>query len=143
MIIILEVGFYLCVYKMYISSVCLKVKRFSYKTKCMVFGLTKGWCIFFYYFGTVLQSVVCLSTFDLYCLLDLFVLSLLLWSCISLDLPYLGMNPGHLFHNFNQLLWRMIGALGSIFVLSGVKHNAAHLRKSLENQVETFVSAGS
>lgn len=26
----------------------------------MVFGLSKGWCIFFYYFGTVLQSVVCL-----------------------------------------------------------------------------------
>lgn len=67
----------------------------------MVFGLSKGWCVFFYCFGTVIIS--CLSTLDLYCLLDLFVLSLLLWSCISLEIPYLGMNRGHLFHNLSLL----------------------------------------
>lgn len=60
------------------------------------------------------------STFDLYCLLDLFVLSLLLWSCFILDLSYVGINPGHLFHSFNQLLQSMIGARASVFALSWV-----------------------
>lgn len=142
MIIILEVGFYLCIYKMYICSACLKVRRFSYKTKCKVFGLSKGWCVFFYYFGTVLKSVVCLLLICTVCWIYLYF-----HFCCEVALawifPYLGMNPGHLFHNLNQLLWHMIGALGSIFVLSWVKHNAARWRKRKLNGVETFVSAGS
>lgn len=101
---------------MYISSVCIKVKRFSYKNVWFLNYQRAGVS-----FSTFL--VLCynqLSTFDLYCLLDLFVLSLLLFSCIILDLSYLGMNRGHLFHILNQLLQSIIGALGWIFALSRV-----------------------
>lgn len=38
----------------------------------MVFGLSKGWCVFFYYFGTVLQSVVCLLLICTVCWIYLF-----------------------------------------------------------------------
>lgn len=66
------------------------------------FWIIKGLvCLFLLFWYCVIIS--CLSTLDLYCLLDLFVLSLLLWSCISLEIPYLGMNRGHLFHNLSLL----------------------------------------
>lgn len=71
-----------------------------------------------------------LSTFDLYCLLDLFVLSVLLWSCFILDLSYVGINPGHLIFSFNQFLQSMIGARGSVFALSWV--NIMHQMSILE-----------
>lgn len=48
----------------------------------------------------MLKSVFCLP-FDLYCQLNLFVLLLLLLCCISFHYAYLGMNPGHLFHNLH------------------------------------------
>lgn len=85
-----------------------------------------------YGFFLIIKGLVCLfplflvlcynqsSTFDLYCLSDLFVLSLLLWSCFTLDLSYVGINPGHSFHSFNQLLQSMIGARASVFALSWV-----------------------
>lgn len=56
----------ICIYEMYISSVCIKVIRFSYKN-VWFFGSSKGWCVFFYYFGTVLQSVVCLLLICIFC----------------------------------------------------------------------------
>lgn len=86
------------------------------------FWIIKGLvCLFLLFWYCV--TISCLSTFDLYCLLDLFVLSLFLWSCISLDLSYLGMNPGHLFHTLNQLLLSMI----AFICLFWGKHNAARL----------------
>ena len=36
----------------YISSVCIQFKE-DIDIKVYVFGLSKGWCVFFCYFGTV------------------------------------------------------------------------------------------
>lgn len=106
---------YVCIYEMYITSVCIKVKRFSIKK--YGFWIIKGLvCLFLLFWYCYNQ----LSVYLLLCLLNLFVLSLLLWSCISLELPNLGMNPGHLFNSLNWLLCHVIGALGSIFVPSWV-----------------------
>lgn len=92
----------------------------------MFFWIIKGLvCLFLLFWYCV--TISCLSTFDLYCLLDLFVLSLLLWSYISLDLPYFG-------HEF----WAFISQFESVIVsydwgtwinICSVlgKHNAAHL----------------
>lgn len=54
---------------MYNSRVCIKVKRFRYKNVWFLDYQRAG--VFFYYFGTVLQSVVCLllicTVLDLFC----------------------------------------------------------------------------
>lgn len=38
-------------------GVCIKVKK-DLGIKMYGFQLSKGWCVFFYFFGTVLQSLV-------------------------------------------------------------------------------------
>lgn len=62
---------------MYICSVCIEVKRFRYKSMFLL-DYQRAGVSFSAIYGTV--TISCLSTFDLYCLLNLFVLSLLLWT---------------------------------------------------------------
>lgn len=51
----LKFGFYL--YILDVHGMCIKVKK-KIRYKMYGFQLSKGWCVFFYSFGTVLQSVV-------------------------------------------------------------------------------------
>lgn len=98
---------------MYISSVCIKVKIFSYKNVCFFNYQRAGVS-----FSTFL--VLCcnqLSIFDLYCLIYLYFH---FGYGVALSLSLVGINPGHLFHGLNQLLQSMIRARASVFALSWV-----------------------
>lgn len=85
---------------MYIFSVCIKVKRFRYKYVWFLDYQRAG--VSLSAILVLLQSVVC----------QLFWICTVSWIClyfdfcwgVSLDIPYLGMKSGHLFHNLNQLL---------------------------------------
>lgn len=62
----------ICIYEVYISSMCTEVK-WVFK-KSMGFELSKGWCLFLLFWYCV--TISCLSTFDLYCLLDCYGVAL-------------------------------------------------------------------
>lgn len=89
---------------MYISSVCRRVK--SYKKNIMVFELSKGWCVFFYFFWYCVTIICLFLDYGLICTFT-----------FVMELHYLcfgGINPGHLFHSLNRVLQSMIRALGLI-----------------------------
>lgn len=91
------------IYEMYISSVCRRVE--SYK-KIMVFELSKGWCVFFYFFWYCVTIICLFLDYGLICTFT-----------FVMELHYLcfgGINPGHLFHSLNRVLQSMIRALGLI-----------------------------
>lgn len=98
---------------MYISSVCIKVRRFRYKNEWFLDYQRAG--VFFYYFGTVLQSVVCL-------LLICTVLDLFCSFCYGVALDWIFLFRACILGIY-LTIWIIVmydRALGSIFVLSWV-----------------------
>lgn len=100
MLIMLEVGSYMrCTF-----LVCAEESKVI-KT-IMVFELSKGWCVFFYFFWYCVTIICLFLDYGLICTFT-----------FVMELHYLcfgGINPGHLFHSLNRVLQSMIRALGLI-----------------------------